>query len=401
MGYVLLPVVGGWLLNAQDRARDAPFSCEPVVPGSVVFRGFALERYTPAENEPRPVRFKVEEAFFGIGPKVTEYEVPLDSEEPIAAGEERIVSSSPDETGPHWTADSFDEEQDKAYLVNLRKLRSGQGRSRLVGWTSGPDGSPLPHVAVQATGGNASFATRSDERGTFEFGDIPPGKYRVSAARAQYEAFVPFQDVEVLPAACGVVSLPFTFRGVVRGTIRDRRGNPLQGIHVDIESFVDDEWSMYDTAVTDAEGNYSLRDVAAGRYRAGVNLRGRYDPYPVLYAPGVEDQKDGRTFTISENEAIGLADFWMPEPKLRRFEIQVFWPDGQPASGASIGLVFGRWDDTTDVHTDARGVAAVQGYAMLGYRLFAYGKRSAADQEFASSAVVIGEGDQNVSFPFF
>jgi hypothetical protein len=49
----LLLVLVTLTAQGQDRARDTPFSCEPVVPGSIVFRGFALENYDSAEREQR------------------------------------------------------------------------------------------------------------------------------------------------------------------------------------------------------------------------------------------------------------------------------------------------------------------------------------------------------------
>src|SRR5690242_9508269 len=87
-------------LWGQDRARDAPFSCEPVAAGSIVFRGVALDSYTPdgppkfevipldvALQQKPPVHFQVRERFFGVPAEVTEYEVSVDrlvslSEEP-------------------------------------------------------------------------------------------------------------------------------------------------------------------------------------------------------------------------------------------------------------------------------------------------------------------------------
>src|SRR5690349_8881529 len=87
-------------VRGQDRAHDAPFSCEPVVTGSVVFRGVALENYNPGKRQ--LVRFQIEEAFFGLPRGENEREVPLEIEQAIRRGEELIVASSPDSEGETW-----------------------------------------------------------------------------------------------------------------------------------------------------------------------------------------------------------------------------------------------------------------------------------------------------------
>jgi hypothetical protein len=206
-------------VQTQDRARDAPFSCEPVGSSSVVFRGFALENYEPAEQEQR-VRFHVKERFFGLAPNMYEFEVPLILEAPIARGEERIVASLPDETGPNWTAELLNEAAEKPYIEYLRKLPLGKAPARILGWTSGPDDSPLVGVVVRAVGAGREYEMRSSTRGTFEFSGVVPGKYLVTASRAGFGTLMPFQEVEVVPAGCGVVSLPFEFEGSIQGVVK-------------------------------------------------------------------------------------------------------------------------------------------------------------------------------------
>ncbi len=140
-------------------------------------------------------------------------------------------------------------------------------------------------------------------------------------------------------------------------------------------------------------------DVDPGRYRTGINLRGQYDPYPVLYAPGTEEPKLSKSLEVSEEEPDGVADFWLPEPKRRRFEIQVFWPDGQQAKGAQVSLIYGRWPTTRELRADESGLIAVEAYAMLGYRLYAHANRSAAEPELASVPVIINRGGERIWLP--
>src|SRR5215467_3577217 len=80
----------GFAAGAQERARDAPFFCEPVVASSIVFRGIALESHEPGEGS-QQVRFEVEERFVGLASDVKEYVLPLELAEPLRRGEKRIV----------------------------------------------------------------------------------------------------------------------------------------------------------------------------------------------------------------------------------------------------------------------------------------------------------------------
>ena len=42
----------------------------------------------------------------------------------------------------------------------------------------------------------------------------------MSARLAHFETVLPIHEVEVVPAGCAVVSSPFSFEGIIRGTVR-------------------------------------------------------------------------------------------------------------------------------------------------------------------------------------
>jgi len=398
--FALCLVVLGVLrrVEAQERARDAPFSCEPVVPGSVLFRGFALENYEPAGHEQR-VRFQIEEPFFGLPANTKELEVPLEQKEGIARGEERIVGSLPNEYGPHWSAERFDEAAEKPYLEYLRGLPSGKAPARILGWTSGPDGLPLAGAIVRAVGAGREYEMQSNGRGTFEFAGLVPGKYRVTASHLGFETFVPFEEVEIVRAGCGVVTLPFEFEGTIRGAVKDQHGSPLQGLRVDLVQLDGDEEEPFESRQTDAGGNYRFTGIDPGRYRVGISLAhiAPRQPYPRLYAPGVEEVANGYVVQLSEEQPIADIDLWLPDPKLREFEINVLWSDGSPAKGATIALVYGRWHaPARPLIADDQGVISVWGYELLAYRIYAYAKSREARDVMASMERVILPGHDKV-----
>jgi hypothetical protein len=76
---------------------------------------------------------------------------------------------------------------DLRYVEGLRELA---GRTRVSGRVTRFEGlrgaeetspEPLPGVRVRLTAGARDYEARTDERGLFEFLDLPPGRYRIEA----------------------------------------------------------------------------------------------------------------------------------------------------------------------------------------------------------------------------
>ena len=50
------------------------------------------------------------------------------------------------------------------------------------------------------------------------------------------------------------------------------------------------------------------------------------------------------------------------DPKLRRFDIDVRWPDGSPEKEARIDVLQGRWPEPGDLRLDDHGAISMWGY---------------------------------------
>ena len=114
------------------------------------------------------MRFQIEESFYGVPVRLKEIEVPLELDEPLGRGEERIVASNVEDGARVWSVEAFDDDLDSAYLKYLRGVSSGNGPARILGWTTAANDSPLPDVEVVATGLGQTHKTKSTGKGTFE-----------------------------------------------------------------------------------------------------------------------------------------------------------------------------------------------------------------------------------------
>ena len=321
----------------------------------------------------------------------------MDLEQDVARGEDRIVVSEILDGSRFRLANPLDEEADKAYMKYLRALRLGKAPARILGWTFGSDDAALADVTVRAVGGGGNYETRSGAHGIFEFPDVLPGRYQLTVSSDGYSSLESSEEVEVVPAGCAVESFLLFFDGVIRGVVKDTHGSP-QRVRVDLVHIDEDEDSPYDSRQTDEEGKFAFHRIDPGRYRIGINLLQQMPRqfYPKLYAPGVEEAKLAPEVTVSREQPSTEANFWLPDPKIRDFEINVYWPNGSVVKDATLKLIYGRWPDNTDTRPDAGGALSFHGYADLEYRLTAYARDPHSGDLMACADEIVLRGTDKV-----
>jgi hypothetical protein len=152
-----------------------------------------------------------------------------------------------------------------------------------------------------------SAATISDSLGRFQFTDLTPGNYLLSADRSE---FIPSQPVPVDVggnSAGGILRLAPL--GVIAGTVFAEDGDPAPGVLIAALRLTTKQGkpllSQVARTTTDDLGDYRLHGLAPGRYYVKANLRGHSADviddgsleaeHRAIFYPHAADQ-DGATF---------------------------------------------------------------------------------------------------------
>src|SRR5262249_13300004 len=204
--------------------------------------------------------------------------------------------------------------------------------------TAADGGQPLRNVQVSATllreapanitGLPASRSARTGADGTFEIGDLAPGRYTISAfkqsyVRANWGQSQPFETGKALELRAGQAVDDMNFAlargGVVTGHIVDEYGEPMSGVQVAAAQLrvINGKRDLVSTAVesTNDLGEFRLYGLTPGQYYVKANWRRLGTPmdgstldrtgYPETFFPGTTNAADAQRFTIRAGETVG------------------------------------------------------------------------------------------------
>lgn len=285
-------------------------------------------------------------------------------------------------------------EEDLAYLRAQATTKPGASLSgRLVRLIGDPEHGPAEEgpkmvgVKVVVTGEGKTIETETNEKGEYSFKGLSPGNYDVapqlpdslaaSSTQDRYDNFGRFTHREpVLLSDRGCTELPFVvqFNGVVSGKVADAAGVPVKEVQINLVTGDDNDKGWY--TWTDHEGKYSFTKVHPGSYLLGFNLKwapNKGDPYPKTYYPGVKTRFEASLITVGEGEKLKGYDMTLP-PRLteRAVKLTVVWPDGRPATGATVRYEMNEATDFgTRVNADAKGQATLTLFDKHYYVIYA------------------------------
>ncbi|MGF1465888.1 MAG: collagen binding domain-containing protein [Sandaracinaceae bacterium] len=140
---------------------------------------------------------------------------------------------------------------------------------RLEVWVTDADGAPVEAAVVTVRDMTDAVVRRrtADDDGVAPLGDLPPGRYRVSAAAEG------FADVELaVDLAAGerdrvtLTLAPSVARGALRGLVRDFRGRAIRGAEVRVDGNAA-------RAETDRDGVFEV-ELAPGEHVIEIEARG-------------------------------------------------------------------------------------------------------------------------------
>jgi hypothetical protein len=279
----------------------------------------------------------------------------------------------------------------------------GSGRISGIVVTTGTPSRPLRRVTVVVSTGAGSYGARltvTDDEGRFTVGDLPAGRYLVSASKPAYlptaygvarplrSTAAPTGTAIVLGDAQHVsdVVLRMSRGGVVSGTIRSMVGAPVRGVQVMILHFARDARTgarslapVPDAAAhSDSRGAYRIFGLPPGEYlvmarvfpgladlelttdadlqrvndgwRSGASIAGagsmpapprRRPKYGLanVFHPGTTNVADAATIALPPGEERHGVDLRMELVPNSTITGTVVGPDGRPGQGQAVRLI--------------------------------------------------------------
>jgi uncharacterized protein (DUF2141 family) len=239
-----------------------------------------------------------------------------------------------------------------------RPAATGTGRLRGTVMTDG--GAPVPRAQVQISGGslNPPRMILADASGHYEFTDLPPGQYSVSAFKANYLRTIYGQrrfngpgktvalvDRQVLDG----IDFVLARAGVVSGRVLDEFGEPMPNVMVQIlrPRLINGEpmFQPTNSVQSDDLGQFRLHGLPPGEYVLAANPRPGSSAeaidgsaYTQTYFPHTLSATDAQRFTVMSGQEIGDVTLVPIRVRMTNVSGLVLSSQGTPIKSASVML---------------------------------------------------------------
>lgn len=216
-----------------------------------------------------------------------------------------------------------------------------------------------PEVAIRRV-------VTTDTQGRYEFGDLPQGRYTVSASKGgyvtlQYGQRRPFEPGRPVNLADGQTLEQVDFalpRGsAIAGKVTDEFGEPITGVQVQVQRYMylpgGQRRLTYAGAPgsTNDLGEFRVFGLMPGEYivstvaRGGMNFQqggsgstDSFEGYAPSYYPGTPNPADAQPVTVGLGQEVAL-NFSLVAARMARISGSAFDSQGRPAAGAFLSLV--------------------------------------------------------------
>ena len=378
------------------------------------------------------MRFAVDEAFRGsVG---TEVMIETgsgggDCGTPLKPGDKYLIFAYKTEKGELWTGmcsgnqrltNNPDAEKILELFRTLTKKDTGTIFGAVwqtkVGWKDDDigDDSPQPtkKLLLHADSDGYSAFTHTTEKGTFEFEELPPGKFRIGLELPDGldfdHEYPEHYEAEIFGGACAEINFRLQPATRIKGRlvlppgISDR---VIQVVALPVQLKKVNQFSgKY--SFTDEEGRFELWPFPPGDYYVGVNINNspKEDaPFPPTYYPGVTSQKAAHIVHLDEGEikelVLTLPDMAAP----RTVNFVAVGLDGKPMRHIYIQREDlrhpGDASSYVNVDLDEKGAGSMIVYADYSYHL--HGSQwISTGNKWCAKPVVISAGTEPVNVRF-
>lgn len=245
---------------------------------------------------------------------------------------------------------------------------------------------PLEGIKIIVEGQSKTLKAVTDKAGRYQIGGLEPGVYKIRADLPSNISSPSEFEVKVVDRGCAGIDFRASLNGQISGKVFDSNAQPLVGVKVDIipveemtSSSPAGKWRF-----TNQQGSYQIDWIPPGNYLLGVNLIGAQDaqcPRPRTYYPGVSDPSQAKIISIGEGQELQSYDLRLLSQQPQRIiKGVVVWPDGRPATQASVNLANGtrpHYLIGKGTGTDEKGRFELKAAEGCSYRIlaFTYGGR--------------------------
>jgi hypothetical protein len=272
---------------------------------------------------------------------------------------------------------------------------------------------PGAQVVLTSQTARESTTTRTDPNGRFEFLELAPGRFSISAAKVGYSGAEPGtrvtgQSLDVT-AAGKEIDLALVPWGSVSGRVLDEFGLPVQGASVQLlhTRFEAGRRRLVpaDAPVrqSDDRGAFRLFGVAPGQYivtaSVGEVFATELPGYTRTFHPGVSDAAAAQFVTVGTGQSLSGVDVELVRERTVLVAGTIRDAQGRPGMGGSLTLAPSRSSSALAVPIGARvsraGVFEFPNVPPGTYVIQAYrGQRNRSTEgEFGALRVSVGERD--------
>jgi len=222
---------------------------------------------------------------------------------------------------------------------------------------------------------------KTDDAGAYEFTGLKAGKYTIAVKLPDYyEQEYTEREVTLADQGCAEESFAAVINGRISGRVVDSEGKPvIKGCVVALNA--NDEkrpgfFQVPGSDYLDEKGEFEISSLPPGRYLLGLNVNHYPDletPYPPTWYPGVPEEVQALVVNLELGQQLNDITIKLP-PKLtpRKVEGVVLWPNGRPASKASIRLEpdeYPGWCVNGCGNADEKGRFTLYGFEGMTYHI--------------------------------